>query len=325
MSVSSPVLNTRLDQFSYNGFGIAGGDSGSPVIDLNGQLVGMHQGEVEGTKDGWAQRMQEVVATLTGPTMGLKTDFGGTTPLMVPPAIVPGSVPGPVSPTAPVTGTLREGKDGLKYVWISPGAFTIGCSPGDDQCDGNEKPPHPVTITKGFWMGQTPVTQEAYRKVTGKSPSHFQGSNLPVEQVSWDEAVGYCKSVGLRLPTEAEWEYAARAGSASARYGNLDDIAWYRANSGARTHPVAQKLPNAWGLCDMLGNVWEWIADWYDKDYYSRKVAVDPTGPAAGTRRVVRGGSWSFSPVYVRASFRSGVGDAVRDLDVGFRCAGELR
>jgi hypothetical protein len=249
MSVSSTVLNTRLDQFSYNGFGIAGGDSGSPVIDLNGQLVGMHQGEVDGTKDGWAQRMAEVVATMTGRTMGLKTDIGGAASPIIP---EPGV--GPVPPTAPVTRTLHDGKDGLKYVWISPGAFTMGCSPGDNQCDGDEKPPHPVTITKGFWIGQTPVTQEAYKRVTGKSPSHFQGASLPVEQVSWDDAVGYCRAVGLRLPTEAEWEYAARAGSASARYGTLDDIAWYSANSGARTHPVAQKLPNAWGLYDMLGN-----------------------------------------------------------------------
>ncbi len=174
-------------------------------------------------------------------------------------------------------------RDGLPYVFISPGTFSMGCSPGDDQCDDDEKPPHPVTITKGFWIGQTPVTQEAYLRVTGKSPSKFKGSNLPVEQVSWDDAAGYCRAVGLRLPTEAEWEYAARAGSASASYGNLDDIAWYAGNSSARTHTVGQKLPNAWGLYDMLGNVWEWTADWYDKDYYSRRVDLDPAGPMTGT------------------------------------------
>ena len=239
--------------------------------------------------------------------------------------------------------------DGLPYVFISPGTFTMGCSPGDNQCDDDEKPTHPVTITKGFWIGQTPVTQEAYRRVTGKSPSRFQGSNLPVEQVSWNDAVSYCGAVGLRLPTEAEWEYAARAGSPSARYGNLDDIAWYADNSGRQrfdstalfrpngsdyvnqlgkngnsTHPVGQKLPNAWGLYDMLGNVWEWTADWYDKYDYSRRVAVDPTGPAAGSDRVLRAGSWSNYPVYVRASFRDGYGAADRNYAVGFRCAGEL-
>jgi len=174
-------------------------------------------------------------------------------------------------------------------------------------------------------MGQTPVTQEAYRKVTGKSPSHFQGTNLPVEQVSWDDAAGYCKTVGLRLPTEAEWEYAARAGSASARYGSLDDVAWYSANSAAQTHPVGQKLRNAWGLYDMLGNVWEWVADRYDKDYYGLRVSIDPTGPATGTQRVLRGGSWFYGPENVRASVRVWDVAAVRNYVIGFRCAGELR
>ena len=343
MSIAALAYTDRTDWFTYSGTGLTPGYSGSPVVDLNGLLVGVHQGETDGGRRlGWAQRIQEVDETLVR-VLGVTPDFGGL------PSIP--AAPPPTLPTAPATGTLSELQDGLKYVWIDSGKFIMGCSTGDSECYADEKPPHPVTITKGFWMGQTPVTQEAYRKVTGKSPSHFQGASLPVEQVSWDDALGYCKTVGLGLPTEAEWEYAARAGSAAARYGNLDEIASYADNSGRQrldstalwkasqsdyrnrldkngnaTHPVGQKLPNSWGLYDMLGNVWEWVADWYDKDYYSRRVAVDPTGPDTGRQRVLRGGSWSqLYPEVVRASNRTGYGAADRDDGVGFRCAGELR
>jgi formylglycine-generating enzyme required for sulfatase activity len=111
----------------------------------------------------------------------------------------------------------------------------------------------------GFWVGQTPVTQAAYEKLVGTNPSYFKGSNLPVENVSWTEAESYCKAAGMRLPTEAQWEYAARAGTTGSRYGNLDEIASYGGNSGKQTHPVGTKAPNAWKLYDMLGNVWQWM------------------------------------------------------------------
>ena len=110
-------------------------------------------------------------------------------------------------------------------------------------------------------MGQTPVTQEAYQRVIGSNPGNFTGARLPVGQVTWDQSKSYCEAVGMRLPTEAEWEYAARAGSPAARYGNLDEIAWYTGNSGSKTHEVGQKKPNDFGLYDMLGNVWQWTAD----------------------------------------------------------------
>ena len=141
------------------------------------------------------------------------------------------------------------------------------------------------------------------------SPSYFKGDQLPIEQVNWTEAGDYCKAIGGRLPTEKEWEYAARAGTTDARYGALDAIAWYSGNSGKSTHPVGlNKQANAYGLYDMLGNVWEWTSDNYD----------------AG-RKVVRGGSWSDSPQFVRVSGRGGDGPTNRLSDIGFRCAGEFR
>jgi len=211
-------------------------------------------------------------------------------------------------------------KDGLKYVWIPPGTFTMGCSPGDTECSGDEKPAHEVTITEGFWMGQTDVTQEAYQRVTGKSPSNFKGAKLPVETISWNEAQSYCGVVGMRLPTEAEWEYAARAGSTGARYGDLDRVAWHSANSGGKTHEVGQKEPNAFGLYDMLGNVWQWVADWYAE--YTGGSQRDPAGPSTGQSRALRGGSWVGNPRDVRASYRDRGVPEFRYYVIGVRCAG---
>ncbi len=192
-------------------------------------------------------------------------------------------------------------KDGLTYVWIPPGTFQMGCSPGDNECYDDEKPPKPATIHKGFWLGESEVTQAAYQRVIGKTPSHFKGEDLPVEEVNRDEVQTYCQAVGGRLPTEAEWEYAARAETTGARYGELDRIAWYSKNSDSKTHPVKQKEPNKWGLYDMLGNVWEWV----DGEY------------------PLRGGSWVNGPRNARASNRVRLGPSLRyDLN-GFRCAWE--
>jgi len=214
-------------------------------------------------------------------------------------------------------------KDGLTYIWIKPGKFQMGCSPDDQQCSPNERPTHDVEITQGFWLGQTEVTQTAYSKVMKQNPSDFKGDLRPVEQVTWTEAKNYCQAVGLGLPTEAQWEYATRAGSTATTYGELDQIAWYSKNSGSSTHDVKGKLPNAWGLYDMLGNVWEWVADWYDDSYYGKSPARDPSGPSTGTVRVLRGGSWLDNPQFVRASNRDRNGPEYRGVDIGFRCAGE--
>jgi formylglycine-generating enzyme required for sulfatase activity len=211
-------------------------------------------------------------------------------------------------------------QDGLTYVWVPLGTFQMGCSPGDGECFDNEKPAHRATITKGFWMGQTEVTQQAYQKVTGRNPSYFKGTTRPVGNVTWDEAQSYCQAVEMRLPTEAEWEYAARAGSTGSRYGELERIAWHIDNSGNQTHEVGVKLANPWGLQDMLGNVSEWVADWY-VDRYAVDNTTDPQGPASGTYRTLRG-SWGFGPRSARASYRSGNAAGNRGDGVGFRCVG---
>ena len=225
-------------------------------------------------------------------------------------------------------------KDRLKYVWIPPGCFRMGASEDDPECQADEKPASEVRITKGFWLGQTNVTVEAYQrfvKLTGASmpeaPAYNPGwkdESLPMVMVSWNEAQGYCTWAGLRLPTEAEWEYAARAASTGPRYGLLDQIGWYDRNSSGKAHPVGLKQPNAFDLFDMLGNVWELTADRYKDSYYKeRGGADDPMGPAEGDRRVLRGGSWSNPSNYARASGRFAYNPSGRIIFLGFRCAGE--
>ncbi|HEY6341689.1 MAG TPA: SUMF1/EgtB/PvdO family nonheme iron enzyme [Bryobacteraceae bacterium] len=201
-------------------------------------------------------------------------------------------------------------QEGLKYVWIPAfipaGKFMMGCSPGDE-CPNDEKA-HRVAITKGFWFGQTPVTQRAYERVMQEGlhrvarQSGFKGANLPVDSVNWVEARSYCYAIAGCLPTEAEWEYAARAGSTGMRYGDPDKIAWYEGNSDDRTHEVGQKQPNAFRLYDMLGNVREWVADWYGP--YRQGAQIDPYGDARDPFPVVRGAPWYQGDFAVRVSKR---------------------
>lgn len=227
------------------------------------------------------------------------------------------------------------------FIRIEPGEFLMGSPDSDEEAFDDEKPQHRVRIMRPFEMGVTPVTQDLYRAVTGKNPSGFEGNDRPVESVSWFDAVAFCnalsreeglpeayridgksvewlrRSPGYRLPTEAEWEYACRAGSAQSRYGEPDAVAWYDGNSGHETRAVGGKKPNAWGLHDMLGNVWEWMWDW--KDAYSSGTATDPTGPSTGACRVVRGGSWNYCTRDVRAARRSRSGPGIRYVGLGFR------
>jgi len=227
-----------------------------------------------------------------------------------PPAAKKAEQPQPERTPGP--GTVRENqKDRLRYVWIPSGAFMMGCSPGDSECYEDERPSHRVQVSKGFWIGQTEVTVGAYKRFAAQTGTAAMPTNqgegsdrLPVVNVTWADAQAYCTWAGGRLPTEAEWEYAGRGGSAEARYGPLDEIAWYDANSGYRAHDVGEKRANGFGLFDMLGNVWEWVADWYDKRYYSGSPAADPLGPDGGEYRVPRRGSWKFDPRLARVSSR---------------------
>jgi formylglycine-generating enzyme required for sulfatase activity len=212
----------------------------------------------------------------------------------------------------PVSGDTRvNSSDGLTYVFIPPGKFTMGCSPGDSLCQEDEKPAHAEQIARGFWLGQTEVTQAAWKKLNGgDNPSFFKDDRLPVETVNWNQAGDYCKAIGGRLPSEAEWEYAARAGTTESRYGPIDDIAWYSGNSGEKTHPVGLKKANAFGLNDMLGNVWEWTSGQYN------------FGAIA-----LRGGAWDdfHLPAYIpRASLRGRGAPASRGNNFGFRCVAEF-
>lgn len=176
-------------------------------------------------------------------------------------------------------------RDSLNYVWIPPGTFTMGCSPGDDNCKVDEKPPHRVTISAGFWLGQIQVPVKAYQNYAAergrKAVFNDLDLNLPVGafDVSWYDAWDYCGWAGGRLPTEAEWEYAARGGTTQSRYGeNLDDIAWYLENGNRKEHEGGLKKPNPFGLFDMLGNLWEWVNDWYDPNYYQHSPDQDRRG-----------------------------------------------
>jgi formylglycine-generating enzyme required for sulfatase activity len=224
--------------------------------------------------------------------------------------------------SAPKPGDSKVNpKDGLKYLWIPAGKFTEGCSPGDNQCYEDEFPDRKITLTKGFWLGDTEVTQAAYQKIMGKNPSWFKGANLPAEEMTWDDADGYCSAIGGRLPTEAEWEYAARAGTTEPRYGDLDKVAWYYGNAGLKSHPVGLKEPNAFGLHDMLGNVLEWTHTWYTVQL--SQETTDPQGPGEYTFaefKSLKGGSWWDVPKLVRSSFRSRIEPEHTDRNIGFRC-----
>jgi serine/threonine protein kinase/formylglycine-generating enzyme required for sulfatase activity/lipoprotein NlpI len=229
--------------------------------------------------------------------------------------------PGPV----PTAGQIwREPETGMEFVWIPGGEFMMGSNSGD----ADEKPVHGVRITKGFWMGRYEVTQGEWRDVTGGNPSNFKkGDDYPVESVSWESVQGFIRKLNarsgreFRLPTEAEWEYACRAGTSGERYGNIDDIAWYDRNSGGSTQPVGRKAPNAFGLYDMLGNVWELVQDWYDEGYSAESPRDDPSGPSSGSRRVCRGGTSFGGEPGIRSAIRGHENPVYSTFSMGFRLA----
>jgi formylglycine-generating enzyme required for sulfatase activity len=226
----------------------------------------------------------------------------------------------------PQTGEVQT-FDGIDFVYCPAGTFMMGSKDYDD-----EQPVHEVEISRGFWLGKYPVTQGQWLAVMGNNPSEFKrGDGYPVECVSWEDSREFIDRLNeiagaehCRLPTEAEWEYACRAGSTTAYcFGDdelkLKEYAWFGEDSAHSTHPVGKKRPNDWGLYDMHGNVWEWVLDWYDSDYYKNSPGADPLNTRVASSRVYRGGCWRNIPGGVRSAHRTGLSPGRRIDDLGFR------
>ena len=249
-------------------------------------------------------------------------------PAATPPAAAatPPSAPAPVSepapaPASPSPRTRVNAADGQTYAWIPPGGFAMGCSSGDGDCQPDEMPVHTVRIRSGFWLARTEVTNAQYEKrVAGSERAEGATGAHPVVGVSRLEAKAYCAMIGGRLPTEAEWEYAARAGSRERYYDTLSRIAWYDGNSDERSHPVGEKAANAYGLHDMLGNVYEWVLDRYYNKYDDTTDEIEEPLPS-NSSAVTRGGAWHADAIGVRVSNRVAVPRDYADGDTGFRCA----
>ncbi len=250
----------------------------------------------------------------------------------------------PATSTTPISPTVPRG-----YVLVRPGRFQMG-SPRSETGRSEDETQHLVTLTRPFLLSIYPVTRASWRNLMGSTPSpnRHLGNDEPIESVSHDDAIDFLaqlsrrdglppayddkrkfeglESTGYRLPTEAEWEYACRAGSAAATYGPLNEVAWTHRDSQGGPRPVGTRRANTWGLHDMLGNVAEWVQDWYDRDYGRvNQPALDPTGPHKGERRVVRGGGWHGSPESTRAAARASAAPAERSTRIGFRVARTVR
>ena len=220
---------------------------------------------------------------------------------------------------------------GMKMVWIEPGRFMMGSGPDEKGSEEDESPQHKVTLTKGFYIGATEVTQQQWEKLMGPgrwvgNRNIARGEKLPAIMMTWAEANSFCRKLGekegrrYRLPTEAEWEYACRAETTTWFYwGNEFDerYAWSNRNSERSMHEVGGKLPNAWGLFDMGGNVWEWCSDWHEP--HSADELTDPNGPPEGEKKVIRSGSYSNHPYDCRSAERGCVTPEARGGSIGLR------
>ena len=222
-------------------------------------------------------------------------------------------------------------KPDIEMVFVKGGKFKMGCPDESSDCTADERPRHEVKINN-FLIGKYPVTQKQWGSVMGICPAHFDGDDLPVESVSWDEVQEFIKRLNVmtgkkyRLPTEAEWEYAAQGGTESygvkfAGQAFLDDIAWYEYNSNGTVQPVGKKKPNEIGLHDIVGNVWEWVGDWYSRTYYKEAPLNNPKGPKYGSERVFRGGAFNSDEKYCRLSLRNYNRPDYRTITLGFRLA----
>ncbi len=313
---------------------------------VNGADIGLLLGEW-GAAGGTTGADIDGNGTVNGADLGLLLGAWGQCPGVPAWATLLEFAPNPAVVTnaglrAAITATglawrVRDTATQVEMLLVPPGTFQMGCSTGSIQyaCDPPELPVHQVTLTNAFYMGRYEVTQAQWQAKMGSNPSSFtsasaqvptaQVPNRPVELVSWNSVQGYLNATGMRLPTEAEWEYACRAGTNTPFYnGSTDDgtvgaLAWHSQTSGNQTRPVGGKAANALGLHDMLGNVWEWVEDWYGS--YSPTPQTDPTGPASASNRVLRGGAWNNITIFVRSSFRGNDTPGITDRSFGFRVA----
>lgn len=291
------INDTRPDEngmASFDSTGLAAGTSGAPLLDSNG-LVGLVL-EYDGKSTGRylsAHLIQRVVESWGYPwdleTCQLTNDPCPSNSL------------------------------GMQFAEIPAGELVMGSGEGE----ADEQPVHRVTLSQPFCLGRYEVTQHQWRAVMGSNPSHFRGSDRPVESVSWFDVQDFLKRLNegegtkaYRLPTEAEWEYVARAGRTEGS-SNAERVAWHNHNAGGMTQPVGRLDGNPWGVYDLFGNVWEWLADYYGP--YALGPKVDPSGPQSGQYRVVRGGSWRFGEQYMTFSFRNNASPGSSEPDLGFR------
>ena len=315
-SITARIADRLPEQTTASAYIVKPGDTGTKIT----QTIGVSIADIEAANPGLDWRRLRVGQMINVPSSGrlaAKNELRLNTALE--------KIRGPEEDQGWTVPDLN-----LQMAYIRPGSFIMGSESGAD----DEKPQTQVTLTQGYWLGKTEVTQAQWEALMGSNPSKFKGVDRPVEQVSWDDAMEFCRKLTERergagrlpesyeytLPTEAQWEYACRAGTTGqfGGDGNLDDMGWYSQNSGGTTHPVGQKQSNAWGLYDMHGNVWEWCLDWEDK--YPGGSVRDPTGPASGALRVSRGGCWSREAIYCRSASRDGVSPGRRSL-LGFRLA----
>lgn len=318
--LSPQFRRPRHEPAEYNKLNLAGTDftftRGLRVAGTGGATAQMTEAEIE-------RRAREMAAKLVAESMkNQPATLAKTDP-----------VPAPAFPVSRGMEGSRAGEvrefGGIEMVWCPPGEFLMG-SPASEANRQDDETQHRVTLTKGFWLAKTETTQGQWRTVTGENRSNFKGDNLPVEAVSWDDVQGWLREVNSQntlpsgwkwaLPSEAQWEYACRAGTTTMFAGDLDEMAWYSSNSGSKTNPVGTKKANEWGLHDMHGNVWEWCADTWGGDYASG-AATDPTGSGSGLRRVLRGGSWDRDAQRCRSALRFNYSPDSRSLILGFRPA----
>jgi formylglycine-generating enzyme required for sulfatase activity len=332
VSLSMPELlvktPTDADYFERLVAGFADGDSITLMVWRQSEGNTIRPGDVGSEEKGkWYQGYisfrheqvpSEAVAGVSEPTDLPQVQDSGDGNQLAPPAN---------GGRAPTGKTIDLGNGvSMEFVSIPPGSFSMGSPDSEKDSYGDEGPVRSVQITKAFYMGRYEVTQDQYMAVMGRNPSKFSGGNLPVETISWEEAVAFCGKIGGRLPTEAEWEYACRAGSETQfcygddpNYAQLGEYAWYPGNSGSRTHAIGQKKPNSLGLYDMHGNVYEWCSDWFAA--YANEQTVDPVGPPSGQSRVCRGGGWRRFARYCRSAARNHSSPGSGGGLIGFRVA----